>query len=255
MKEWVFAYWYVIKTSHWVFLQLFIIYNLPFVGIEPLCHIWKHMLSPRAREELKLGMVAPSRCHICCLHVQHICCLHVQERVKTSMVAPSRCHICCLHVQQVTYVVPTCKRELKLGMVAPSMGIEPTTMVKSHMLCHWGKMTCHNYGSTCSHLLGGVIWGKKKNDVESRYQAFTTKWVFTKTSLIELFGSYLHNLSAICGDRTHDHVVKSHALYHWAKMACHNNGSTCYRHVRDSYLRLKKCDDESKSSCLEIRSH
>jgi hypothetical protein len=24
---------------------------------------------------------------------------------------------------------------------------------------------------------------------------------------------------AVCGDRTHDHVVKSHALYHWAKTA------------------------------------
>ena len=157
---------------------------------------------PTCKRELKLGMVAPSRCHICCPHVQ--------ERVKT--------RYGCTIYGDWTH----------------------DHMVKSHMLCHWGKMTCHNYGSTCSHLSGGVIWGKKKkkkkNDVESRYQAFTTKWVFTKTSLIELFGSYLYNLSAICGDRTHDHVVKSHALYHWAKMACHNKDSTCYRHMLETVI-------------------
>ena len=29
----------------------------------------------------------------------------------------------------------------------------------------------------------------------------------------------IKDVDAVCGDRTHDHVVKSHALYHWAKTA------------------------------------
>jgi hypothetical protein len=77
-------------------------------------------------------------------------------------------------------------------------------------------VTCRRFASICKCTGSSIDTGTQLKKV--RLFSISSTWL-PRASVHLQKGWKNHQDIAVRGDRTHDHVVKSHALYHWARTA------------------------------------